>query len=767
MGKKMIAGILVSAMVLLALAGCEGRTTDNGSAETAATATPTAASEPTATATVAPTEPAATPAPTAERENSPEWVVKLGEENNATQLFVVAVVGQTTAYVSMHEKDAAGNWKLIVTTPGYIGRLGMGKTKEGDARTPKGVFHFTKAFGIADDPGCKGFEYLKVTDDLYWSGDSREGYHYNEMVSIRDYPDLDKENSEHIVDYNVHYQYCMNISYNEAGVPGEGSAIFLHCLGPNKPFTGGCVAIPENQMAEVLRNVTKDCVIVIDSLKTLSPETWEAWGLADEDPGQTGMTDEEIIAYVMESFEKLAAVPRPSHHEEKIGAFFMEWAKAQGLSPVQDKVGNVMFDVPATEGLENLPLCVIQGHMDMVVAVAGGKTFDPQNDPITIIWDKVANTLTADGTSLGADDGTGCILAMAAAQGKIAHGPLRILITVDEEDGMEGAFGMDASWLQGAKYLINIDNEASGQVLVSSAAGEAVHASGKVDFSDAKGDLAVTVELSGLKGGHSGIEIDKERVNAIIKMAVLLKNLELRDIDWDLASFEGGTASNAIPSSAAFTIVVNSKDREKLVQLLDSFHEILKTMDEGATIRLNEEETIPKTVSREQRDNAIRFMTELIDGVYTMSVDMEGLVESSSNLGIFKLNQDGVTAVANLRSSSAEKEVEIRESHLALAKACGYETELSKMADAWPVDPNSRLAERTKKVYKDLTGKDIQVVAIHAGLECGTFKILNPGVDMISIGPDIHDPHSINETLFLDSMPETWRLLAGILAGLD
>ena len=151
----------------------------------------------------------------------------------------------------------------------------------------------------------------------------------------------------------------------------------------------------------------------------------------------------------------------------------------------------------------------------------------------------------------------------------------------------------------------------------------------------------------------------------------------------------------------------------------------------------------------------------------TLSGWLENLRVVGSNLGIFKLNQDGVTAVANLRSSSAEKEVEIRESHLALAKACGYETELSKMADAWPVDPNSRLAERTKKVYKDLTGKDIQVVAIHAGLECGTFKILNPGVDMISIGPDIHDPHSINETLFLDSMPETWRLLAGILAGLD
>ena len=756
MRRKMKGCILLIVLSVL-LAGCDGDNNSNASEGTTATPTVTTAAEPTAT-----------PTPAAERTASPEWVAELGEKQSASQLFVVAVVGKTTAYVSMHEKNEAGKWEQILSTPGYIGKLGMGKTKEGDARTPQGVYHFTKAFGIADDPGCKGFDYVKVTEDTYWSADSREGYHYNEMVSIKDYPDLDTENSEHIVDYYEHYQYCMNISYNEEGVPGLGSAIFLHCFGPEKPYTGGCVSIPKDKMAMVLQNVNKDCVIMIDSLKTFSPETWEAWGLDDADePENEGMSDEEIIAYVVENFEKLAAVPRPSHHEEKIGAFFMNWAKEQGFSPVQDEVGNVMFDVPATEGMEGQPLCILQGHMDMVVAVADGKTFDPENDPITILWDKTANTLTADGTSLGADDGSGCLLIMAAAQGKIAHGPLRIFITVNEEDGMDGAFNLSADWLKGAKYLINIDNEAAGEVLVSSAAGDAVEFSGSLTYGDAKGDMALTIELSGLPGGHSGIEIDKGRPNALIELAKCLKSLDTYGVEWELASFEGGTAANAIPSKAVCTIVINSSDREKYVQATESFCDTLKESCPTGSFKSNEEETIPKTISKEQRDAAIRFMTEVINGVYTMSADMEGLVESSSNFGIFRLNADGVYGVTNVRSSSAPKETGICDAQVALAKECGYEVEVSKRSDAWPVDPNSRIVELAKTVYNELTGKDIRVVAIHAGLECGTFKILSPEVDMISIGPDIHDPHSINETLFLNSIPETWRLLEGILASLD
>ena len=210
--------------------------------------------------------------------NSPDWIAKLPQAETATQLFVAAGVGETTAYVSMHQKDDSGVWKEILTTPGCIGKKGLGKIKEGDAKTPVGEFHFNYAFGIADDPGCV-FPYQKVTEDDYWSGDQRDGYHYNEMVSIKDLPDLNTEDSEHIIDYIDHYQYCMNISWNEDGEAGDGFAIFLHCMRPNKPYTGGCIAIPQKKVITAMQNVDKDCVVVIDTLQNIAPDYYKDWGL--------------------------------------------------------------------------------------------------------------------------------------------------------------------------------------------------------------------------------------------------------------------------------------------------------------------------------------------------------------------------------------------------------------------------------------------------------------------------------------------------------
>ena len=197
---------------------------------------------------------------------SPDWVVQLPEAQTASQLFVVAAYDKSTAWISLHQKDGEGVWQMVMTTPGFIGREGLGKTKEGDAKTPTGVFGFDAAFGIAEDPGC-AIPYTQVDDDTYWSGDVREGRHYNEMVNTADVPDLDVEESEHIVDYTREYQYCLNLNFNKDCVPGAGSAVFVHCLGARKTYTGGCVAIPENQMRLVMRNVSPDCVVVIDTLE--------------------------------------------------------------------------------------------------------------------------------------------------------------------------------------------------------------------------------------------------------------------------------------------------------------------------------------------------------------------------------------------------------------------------------------------------------------------------------------------------------------------
>ena len=205
--------------------------------------------------------------------DSPEWVAKLSAAQSTDQMLVVAAFAEdaTDAWVSLHEKQSDGTWHMVMTTPGFIGKNGLNKTKEGDAKTPTGVFHFNRAFGIADDPGC-AIPYVKVDNDTYWSGDPEPGHRYNELVTTKDVPELDLESgdSEHIIDYPYHYQYCLNISYNEEGTPGLGSAIFLHCFGPAKPFTGGCVAIPEEHMKYVMTQVDENTAVVIDTYEKLS-----------------------------------------------------------------------------------------------------------------------------------------------------------------------------------------------------------------------------------------------------------------------------------------------------------------------------------------------------------------------------------------------------------------------------------------------------------------------------------------------------------------
>lgn len=227
------------------------------------------------TAAPAPTSGDGLYASTQQEVDSPEWVTKLAEaKDEATkQLFVVAAMSEetTTASVSMHERAADGTWRQVLTTPGFVGKNGMcsdAAHKEGCSQTPMGTYHFNKAFGIAEDPGC-AIPYTKATDDTYWSGDTREGMHYNEMVNLSEYPDLVIEDSEHIVEYDYQYQYCLNISFNEDGTPGRGSAIFLHCLGPVKPFTGGCVAVPENKMKIIMQRVQPDCVVVIGTVDSM------------------------------------------------------------------------------------------------------------------------------------------------------------------------------------------------------------------------------------------------------------------------------------------------------------------------------------------------------------------------------------------------------------------------------------------------------------------------------------------------------------------
>ncbi len=200
--------------------------------------------------------------------DSPDWLTKLDAVKDADQLIVVAGVGDTTAYISMHEKNKDGKWQMLLETPGYTGLEGMGDADCDHARTPTGTFTIDKAFGIADDPGCQ-MEYTKVTQDHYWSGDSREGMHFNEFVNIKDVPGLDPDECEHIVDYKYEYRYCLNMGYNKECIPQKGSCFFFHCTGLSKPYTGGCVAVNESMMKLIMQKVKNGCKITIDKVDKL------------------------------------------------------------------------------------------------------------------------------------------------------------------------------------------------------------------------------------------------------------------------------------------------------------------------------------------------------------------------------------------------------------------------------------------------------------------------------------------------------------------
>ena len=408
--------------------------------------------------------------------------------------------------------------------------------------------------------------------------------------------------------------------------------------------------------------------------------------------------------------------------------------------------------------------------MDMVAVAEDDQNFDPLTDPITVIRDDENGTLTADGTSLGADDGIGVsiIMTIVQAQGEMAHGPLRAIFTTNEEDGMDGAANLDPEWLNGAPWLINIDNEDASSVLVSTASGDSVTNKKDLTPADPSGDKTLRIGISNLKGGHSGIDIDKGRLNGIAALGGFLNQLEKEGVVYELSSFKGGCAGNAIPSQAEAVIVISAEDQEQIGHNLAAYCEELneqyKDIENEIQCEVTEMDSLPKVVSSQEKEAVVRFITETFTGVYAMSDDMEGLVQSSANFGVFKLDPEEAEAIITVRSSDPDERIILLDRQEKLAQECGFETTIDSFANAWKYDPDSRLTELAKTIYREQNGEDICVLAVHAGLECGCFKEKNPDLDMISIGPDLKDVHTPNEVVYLNSIPKTWHLLEGIFA---
>ena len=485
------------------------------------------------------------------------------------------------------------------------------------------------------------------------------------------------------------------------------------------------------------------------------------------------LTEEElaIAKHVIANFLKMEAVPRPSGHEEKISAFFMDWAKEQGFDPIQDEVLNVVFDVPAMEGYEDYPMVGLQAHMDMV-CVGESEEYDPENDPIKVIVDYDAATMTADGTSLGADDGIGCAIIMSMAQGLAPHGPLRVILTVNEEDTMAGIMNLDPAAVADLSYLINVDSEVSNAVTVSTAGGVQIDVTkDKIDTKAPDGGCAVEISVNGLMGGHSGMDINKGRLNAIYALETVLKELAARNIPYEMASFVGGTASNAIPAEAKAMTTIKSEDQEKVFQTVadveTKLKEAYKNTEHDLAVRAGVvNEIVKSVVSSKEVQGLFSFMDGIVNGVYSMSDEIDGLVESSSNLGVISLTPELLAASMYERSSNAEKTDEILEIDQEVIDENGLDCAMEPSGDPWPYNPDSVLLPLTQKVYLEQNGEDIAVETLHATLECGTFAVMNPSLDMVSIGPDLIDVHSTGEMIYLRTIPKTFNLLAGILDGI-
>ncbi|MCX6239132.1 MAG: aminoacyl-histidine dipeptidase [Bacteroidia bacterium] len=468
---------------------------------------------------------------------------------------------------------------------------------------------------------------------------------------------------------------------------------------------------------------------------------------------------------VWENFYKLTQIPRPSKKEEKIQAFMVDFGKSLGLVTEKDSVGNVLIRKPATPGMENRKGIILQGHLDMVPQKNSGTAHDFEKDPIDAFID--GEWVRARGTTLGADNGIGVASAMAVLAAKnLVHGPIEAIFTCDEETGMTGALGLQPKWLKG-DILLNMDSEEEGELYVGCAGG--INANIEFEYDEVivpDGVKPFKLVISGLKGGHSGLDINLGRGNAN-KLLIRFLKYATRELDVRLADINGGGMRNAIPREAIGIVLVQDEDAEQLKKAVKKYESIYK-FELGAvepTLSFTIEETDkPKSMIEERvQDDLIDSVYACPNGVIRMSDGMAGMVETSTNLSTIK-SQKGVIFVKCLLRSSVEsaKEdlVEQVDSVFALG---GSMVSFDGGYPGWKPNMESQILKQMKEIYQIKFGKTPAVLGIHAGLECGILGSVYPNWDMISFGPTMRSPHSPDERVNVPSVQKFWDFLVEVL----
>lgn len=468
---------------------------------------------------------------------------------------------------------------------------------------------------------------------------------------------------------------------------------------------------------------------------------------------------------VWNHFEEICKYPRPSKKEEKIAEYVVSVGKRLGLQTEKDKFGNILIRKPATPGNEKMKTVVLQSHIDMVCEKNRGVEHDFDNDPIQPYID--GDWVKAKGTTLGADNGIGVAAALAVLESKeIEHGPIEALFTLDEETGLTGASSLKKGWLK-ADILINMDSEEIGTLFIGCAGGKNTLAKFKTKLEKTpKNYSAFELKVEGLKGGHSGLEIHVGRGNAV-KIVNRLIYSYAKENTIRLASINGGNKHNAIPREAYAVVAVPKKDEKKLKKFVSKFNESVKAeyaaVDPDLNVSMGKHEVPEKVMDEKHQVRLVNAIYAIPHGVIKMSNDIPGLVETSNNLAVVETNGKNVNMVTSQRSSVASEIVDITNMVSSVLALGGAELSYGDGYPGWKPDVDSDILKVFKSTFKRMYGKEPEVTAIHAGLECGIIKEKYPEMDMISFGPTMFGVHSPDEKLQISTVPEFWNQLVNSL----
>lgn len=472
------------------------------------------------------------------------------------------------------------------------------------------------------------------------------------------------------------------------------------------------------------------------------------------------LNPKEVFAY----FETICGIPHGSGNTSAIVDYCVRFAEERGLSWYRDAANNLVIRKPASPGYENSETIILQGHTDMVCEKNPDVDFDFTKDGIKLIVD--GDTLRADGTTLGGDNGIAVAMCLAILDDKtLAHPPLEVLLTADEEIGMLGAFDFDCSQLTGHK-LINLDSEYEGVLMCSCAGGANAYSRIPVQRENAELEL-IELEISGLASGHSGVEIDKGRANSNVLMARLLHGLAEK-VDYRLVKLDGGSRETAIASKSVAVIGVMDGGTETALAEVEKLGVVFKkeyATTEPAMVVAAKAGTRETVNALTAADTALaqQVLLALPDSVQAMSMDMPGLVQTSLNFGILRLEETELFFANTVRSSMTTQKRWVLAQVEAIVSLAGGKTEVSGDYPGWSYNPHSVVKDTILRVYRELFGKEATVEAVHAGIECGLFADSIQDLDCVSIGPDMGDVHTPREHLSISSSARTYQLLCKVL----